>query len=192
MLVALLGFSTAVLIPFLFAACTIAGALTVVYALAHVVAMATYVTNLVVLIGLALAIDYSLLVVHRYRAELAHDDSRDDAIVRTMETAGRAVAFSGLAVAIGLGALLFVPVPFIRSLGAGGLLVPMVSLAGVVTLQPVLLAHLGRRRTGSRLARAAGGWERFARTVIQAPLGIPERRVSSCFSLLLRPPRPST
>ena len=64
-LVALLGLSAAVLIPFLFAACTIAGALTLVYLLAHVVSMATYVTNLVVLIGLALAIDYSLLVVYR-------------------------------------------------------------------------------------------------------------------------------
>ena len=87
--------------------------------------------------------------MHRYRAELARGGSRDDAVVRTMETAGRAVAFSGLAVAIGLGALLFVPVPFIRSLGFGGLLVPLVSLAGVATLQPVLLARLGRPRTGS-------------------------------------------
>ena len=147
-LVALLGFSAAVLIPFLFAAGTIAGSLAIVYALAHVTAMATYVTNLVVLIGLALAIDYSLLVVHRYRAELALGGSRDDAVVRTMETAGRAVAFSGLAVAIGLGALLFVPVPFIRSLGFGGLLVPLVSLAGVTTLQPVLLARLGRPASG--------------------------------------------
>ena len=168
-LVALLGFSAAVLIPFLFAACTIAGALTVVYALAHATAMATYVTNLVVLIGLALAIDYSLLIVHRYRAELARAGSREDAVVRTMETAGRAVAFSGLAVAIGLGALLFVPVPFIRSLGVGGLLVPLVSLAGVATLQPVLLARLGRPGSGSRRTTATGGWERFARTVVRRP-----------------------
>ena len=118
-------------------------------------------TNLVVLIGLGLAIDYSLLVVYRYRAELREGGSREDAVVRTMATAGRAVAFSGLAVAIGLGALLFVPVPFIRSLGVGGLLVPLVSLAGVATLQPVLLARLGRAgaptRGAIRRRRAGSG-----------------------------------
>jgi RND superfamily putative drug exporter len=167
-LVALLGFSAAVLIPFLFAAGTIAGSLAMVYALAHVTSMSSYVTNLVVLIGLALAIDYSLLVVHRYRSELGLGGSRDDAIVRTMETAGRAVAFSGLAVAIGLGALLFVPVPFIRSLGFGGLLVPLVSLAGVTTLQPVLLARLGRPARGSGRT-STRGWERYSRTLTRRP-----------------------
>jgi len=168
-LVALLGISAAVLIPFLFAAGTIAGALTLVYALAHVISMATYVTNLVVLIGLGLAIDYSLLVVYRYRAELREGGSREDAVVRTMATAGRAVAFSGLAVAIGLGALLFVPVPFIRSLGAGGLLVPLVSLVGVATLQPVLLARLGRAGKPTRAPSGEGAWQRLARTVTGRP-----------------------
>ncbi len=168
-LVVLFGLSTAILIPFLFAAATIAGALTAVYVLAHFTSIAIYVTNLVVLIGLALAIDYSLLVVYRYRAELARGSTNDGAIVRTMETAGRTVRFSGLAVAIGLGALLFVPVPFIRSLGVGGLLVPLVSLAAVVTLQPVLLSRLGRE--SSRSGRTAPGrrWERLARTVVRRP-----------------------
>jgi len=164
-LVVLLGLSAAVLIPFLFAACTIAGALTIVYALARVTEMATYVTNLVVLVGLALAIDYSLLVVHRYREELARGGSREDAVARTMATAGRAVAFSGLAVAIGLGALLFVPVPFIRSLGVGGLTVPLVSLAGMATLQPVLLAHLG----GAAVRPHSDGWWRLAAAVTRRP-----------------------
>ena len=68
-----------------------------------------------------------------------------DAIVRTMSTAGRAVVFSGLAVATGLALLLFVPVPFIRSMGVAGLLVPLVSIAGALTLQPVLLSLVGRR-----------------------------------------------
>jgi len=168
-LIVLLGFSAAILIPFLFAAGTIAGALAAVYALAHVMAMATYVTNLVVLIGLGLAIDYSLLVVHRYRRELARSGSNEDAVVRTMATAGRAVAFSGLAVAIGLSALLFVPVPFIRSLGVGGLLVPLVSLAGVVTLQPVLLAALGRSGMTTNAPAAVGAWQGLARIVTARP-----------------------
>ena len=169
-LVLLLGLTTAVLIPPLFAACTITGALAAVYMLAHAIDMATYVTNLVVLIGLALAIDYSLLVVQRYRLELERGSHPDDAIVRTMATAGRAVVFSGLAVATGLGALLLVPVPFIRSLGVGGLLVPLVSIAGAVTLQPVLLERLGgsqRRVPGGE--RAERGWRRLAAAVTGRP-----------------------
>ena len=73
---------------------------------------ATYVTNLVQLIGLAIAIDYSLLVVYRFREELARPVAQvDDAVVRTMATAGRAVVFSGVTVAIGLSLLLFMPLP---------------------------------------------------------------------------------
>jgi RND superfamily putative drug exporter len=168
-LLALLGFTTAVLIPFAFAACTIAATLALVYALAHAISMGTYVTNLVVLIGLGLAIDYSLLIVYRYRLELETASSREDAVVRAMATAGRAVAFSGIAVAIGLSALLLVPVPFNRSLGVGGLLVPLVSLAGVATLQPVLLAHLGRR--GAKAPASGGGsrWAALARAVTRRP-----------------------
>ena len=69
-LVAVFGLSLAVAIPFVFAACTIAGTLAVVWALAHVLPVVSYVTNLVELIGLALAIDYSLLIVHRFREEV--------------------------------------------------------------------------------------------------------------------------
>ncbi len=169
-LVALLGLTTAVLIPLLFAAGTIAGALATVYAIAHVLPMATYVTNLVVLVGLALAIDYSLLVVHRHREELTHGGTVQAATARTMATAGRTVAFSGLAVAIGLTALLFVPVPFIRSLGVAGLVVPLVSLVGMMTLQPVLLARLAHARTtAARTPAGPGSWHRLASTVTRRP-----------------------
>ncbi|MGZ8687066.1 MAG: MMPL family transporter [Gaiellaceae bacterium] len=165
-LVAVFGLSVAVLIPFSFAACTITGALAAVYGIAHLLPMVTYVTNLVVLIGLALAIDYSLLVVHRYRDELARGRRSDDAIVCTMATAGRAVAFSGLAVAVGLGALLLVPVPFIRSIGIAGLLVPLISIAGMLTLQPVLLSLLGRP-TATRGGDAL--WSRLAASILRRP-----------------------
>ena len=100
MLVAVLGLSLAVAIPFLFAACTIMGTLAVVYAVAHGLDMVSYVTNLVELIGLGLAIDYSLLIVHRFREEVARGSETEAAIVRTMETAGRAVIFSGTAVEV--------------------------------------------------------------------------------------------
>ena len=139
------GLSLAVAIPFVFAACTIGGTLVVVWALAHSLSMVAYVTNLVELIGLALAIDYSLLIVHRFREELGRGLAVPDAVARTMATAGRSVVFSGLAVAAGLAVLLFMPVPFIRSMGVGGLLIPLVSIAAALTLQPVLLSLLGRR-----------------------------------------------
>ena len=171
-LLVVLGFSLAVAIPFLFAACTITGTLAAVYLIAHLVPVVSYVTNLVELIGLGLAIDYSLLIVYRFREELSRGDSCDEAVVRTMDTAGRAVVFSGLAVAIGLAALLFVPVPFIRSMGIGGVLVPLASIAAALTLQPALLSLFGRRvgRRRERPVDVSGGfWARHSRAVMSRP-----------------------
>src|SRR5919197_3653831 len=172
------GLSASVTIPLLFAACTIMGTLGAVYLFAHWITMATYVTNLVQLLGLGIAIDYSLLIVYRFREELHHTDSRDEAIVRTMATAGRAVVFSGATVAIGLALLLFMPSPFMRSMGLGGFLIPLVSIAAAVTLQPALLSLYGRRGTkrvrvwrfgeeGSR----RGFWERLSAATMRRPLG---------------------
>src|SRR3954469_15815659 len=146
-LLAVFGLSLAATIPFLFAAATITGTLGIVFVIAHHLTMATYVTNLVQLIGLGIAIDYSLLIVYRFREELERGGSKDEAIVRTMETAGRAVMFSGATVAIGLALLLFMPLPFIRSMGVGGFLIPLVSLVAAATLQPALLSVYGRRGT---------------------------------------------
>ena len=166
-LVAVFGLSLAVVLPLLFAACTITATLGIVYAVAHSTTMTTYVTSFVVLIGLGLAIDYSLLVVHRFREEVSERGSAEDAVVAAMTTAGRAVVSSGIAVAIGLGVLLLVPVPFIRSLGFAGFLVPLTSIVAALTLQPALLSVLGERavrRVGPR-RRDVGGtpgfWPRF-------------------------------
>src|ERR1019366_1198321 len=96
------------------AASTTTAALAIIFALAHGVLMVLYVPNLVELIGLGLAVDYSLLIVHRFRQESANPDCPlDEAIVATMMTAGRTVVQSGVAVAIGLSALLLIPVPFV-------------------------------------------------------------------------------
>ncbi|HEY3542571.1 MAG TPA: MMPL family transporter [Gaiellaceae bacterium] len=168
-LLAVLGLSFAVVVPFVFAGCTIFGTLGIVWLLAHELTMVSYVTNLVELVGLGLAIDYSLLVVSRFREELAAGDAVEDAVVRTMATAGRAVVFSGATVAVGLALLLFVPVPFIRSLGIGGFLVPLVSLAAAVTLQPALLAALGRRALGRGLRADGTFWSRLAAAIMRRP-----------------------
>ncbi len=170
------GLSWSVTIPLLFAACTIEGTLGLVYLFAHHLTMATYVTNLVQLIGLGIAIDYSLLMVYRFREELARGGSKDDAVVRTMATAGRAVVFSGATVAIGLALLLFMPSPFMRSMGIGGFLIPLVSILAAMTLQPALLSLYGRR--GTRRVRIwrfgeegprRGFWERLSAAIMRRP-----------------------
>jgi RND superfamily putative drug exporter len=131
------------------------------------------------LIGLGLAVDYSLLVVHRFREELEDPAVPvGDAIVATMATAGRTVLLSGIAVAIGLSVLLIIPVPFVRSLGFAGLVVPLVSIAAALTLQPSLLSLLGRPGMRSvpfsqlrtlRIARW-GLWSRLAAVVVRSPV----------------------
>jgi RND superfamily putative drug exporter len=203
-LLAVFGLSLAATIPFLFAAATITGTLGIVYIVAHHLTMATYVTNLVQLIGLGIAIDYSLLIVYRFREELARGGSKDDAIERTMATAGRAVLFSGATVAIGLALLLFMPLPFIRSMGVGGFLIPLVSIAAAATLQPALLSVYGRR--GTKRAHAAdwlrrkgvplphfagrdvehGFWARIARWIMQRPVAF--FAIGACALLLAAVP----
>jgi uncharacterized membrane protein YdfJ with MMPL/SSD domain len=167
-LLLLFGWSTAVLVPFAFAACSIAASLGALYLVAREVSMVAYVRNLVELVGLGLAVDYSLIVVHRFREEVAAGSSRDDAIARATETAGRAVAFSGGAVAVGLGLLLLVPVPFIRSLGIAGLLVPLASVVAALTLQPALISLLGR--SAARPRREGVFWGNVARRIVRRPV----------------------
>src|SRR5436190_7541981 len=123
---------------------------------------------LIALVGLGVAIDYSLLVVSRWREERAHGHEGDEAVQRAMETAGRAVVFSGITVAIGLLALIALPLPFLRSMGYGGMLIPLVSTLVAITLLPVILAKAGakldwpHRRTDDKASRA---WTRWAQAV---------------------------
>ena len=100
---------------------------------------------LIALVGLGVAIDYSLLVVTRWREERAHGRDNHDAVVVAMQTAGHAVVASAGTVAISLFALLVIPVPLLRSMGVGGMLIPLVSTAVVLTLLPALLGGIGPR-----------------------------------------------
>jgi RND superfamily putative drug exporter len=135
------------------------------YGLTKIATISPIVQFLIALLGLGVAIDYSLLVVTRWREERSHGRSGDEAVQRAMETAGRAVVFSGITVAIGLLAMIALPLPFLRSMGYGGMLIPLVSTLAAITLLPVLLAKLGarldwpHRRTDDRASRA---WTRWA------------------------------
>ncbi len=181
LLIVVLGFSAAVITPLIIAACTSMAALAIVYVVAHEMLIALYVPNLVLFIGLGLAVDYSLLIVHRFKEELgANNRGVDDAIVRTMSTAGRTVLFSGLAVAIGLSVMLVIPVPFVRSLGIAGCLVPLIAIVLTLTLQPTLLSLLGRRgihglslrRFGTARDLEHGLWSRIAQIITRRPVAV--------------------
>ena len=184
LLVLLFMFGTlgAVIVPLIFAGATLPTTLGLVWVVAHFGDTAQYVTNIVTLIGLGIAIDYSMLVVFRFREELSTGKDVQDALETTMSTAGRATLFSGLTVAIGLAALLAMPLPFMRSMGAGGVLIPLVSMAASVTLLPALLSLLGhrinrlrvipRRVLERRVSGEAGPWSNLARIIMRRPVAI--------------------
>ena len=130
-------------VPIIIAVVAIMTSFLLILGLTYVTDVSFIVQFLVGLIGLGVAIDYSLLIVTRWREERARGLSNDDAIATAMEKAGRAVIFSGTTVGIGLLALVVLPVPFLRSVGYGGLLIPMVSVIVSVTLLPVILHSVG-------------------------------------------------
>ncbi|MGH2411786.1 MAG: MMPL family transporter, partial [Chloroflexota bacterium] len=133
------------LIPLLMAVFAIPTTFLLVLGLTKITSVIFIVQFLVALIGLGVAIDYSLLIVLRWREERGKGLANAAAVQRAMETAGRAVAFSGTTVAIGLLALIVLPVPFLRSMGYGGMLIPLVTGAVALTLLPVILATVGPR-----------------------------------------------
>ena len=152
LVILLLVFGTgSALLPFLFAAATIPPALGIAWGAAHLLELSDYLLNMVLMIGLGIAIDYSLLVVNRYRDERRHGRSHADAVMETMLHAGRTILFSGLAVSVGLALMLLLPVPFLRGFGVGGLVIPLVSIVCALTLLPVLLMTFGERLEGLRL-----------------------------------------
>jgi RND superfamily putative drug exporter len=155
-------------VPLVMAIVSILTTFLLLLGLTELTSVSPIVQFLVALIGLGVAIDYSLIVVSRWREERAHGRSGDEAVQHAMQTAGRAVLFSGITVAIGLFALIALPLPFLRSMGYGGMLIPLVSTLVAITLLPVVLAKLGarldwpHRRTDDKASRA---WTRWATAV---------------------------
>ena len=155
-------------VPLVMAVASIMTTFLLLLGLTELTTVSPIVQFLIALLGLGVAIDYSLIVVSRWREERTHGRSGDEAVQKAMETAGRAVVFSGITVAIGLLALIALPLPFLRSMGYGGMLIPLVSTLAAITLLPVVLAKLGHRldwphrRTDDKASRA---WTRWAQAV---------------------------
>lgn len=175
------GTLPAVGLPLAMAAASILTTFLCVYVLTYVTDVSIIVQFLVALVGLGVSIDYALLMVFRFREELAHGESTEDAIVETMTHAGRSVIVSGTTVAIGLLSMVILPLPFIRSIGLGGMLIPLVAVTACITLLPALMSMLGPRINRVRVmpnrfvnppSEEAGFWARWARLVTRRPLPI--------------------
>jgi putative drug exporter of the RND superfamily len=158
------------IVPIIMAIVSILTTFLVVWGLTTVTEISPIVQFLIALIGLGVSIDYALIVVVRWREERAHGVSGDAAIERAMQTAGRAVVFSGTTVAIGLLALVALPLPFLRSVGYGGMLIPLVSVIVALTLLPVVLSKVGSRLDWPHVRsddKASRSWTRWAELVVR-------------------------
>jgi RND superfamily putative drug exporter len=182
LLVLIFGGLVAASLPLAVGALAILGSFLVLRLISLVTDVSIFAVNIVTMLGLGLAIDYALFIVSRFREERRLPGATtESALVRTMATAGRTVAFSGVTVAIALASLTFFPQVFLRSMGYGGMAAVLVAMVGALTVLPALLAMLGhrvdalrvpvprlRRRAGD--SRNDGPWARLAHSVMRRPL----------------------
>ena len=175
------GTLPAIAMPLVVAIASILNTFSLVWALTYVTDVSIIVQFLIALVGLGVSIDYALLMVFRFRDELREGEDVETALVETMTHAGRSVIVSGSTVAVGLLSLIILPLPFIRSIGIGGMLIPAVSVLAAVTLLPAMLAVLGERINSVRVLPKRfvdrghpedGPWGRWARLVNRRPLPI--------------------
>ncbi|MFL5981593.1 MAG: MMPL family transporter [Gaiellaceae bacterium] len=172
------GTVPAVAMPLAIALAGILNTFTLVWALTYLTDVSIVVQFLIALVGLGVAIDYALLMIFRFREELAQGEDVETALVETMTHAGRSVIVSGSTVAVGLLSMVLLPLPFIRSIGIGGMLIPAVSVLVSITLLPALLSFLGPRINSLRVMPkrfvavndpGQGWWARWARLVVRRP-----------------------
>jgi len=160
------------ILPILMAIPAICVTFLCVHALTYVTSISYFIEYMIVLLSLGISIDFSLIVVVRWREERVNGLGNDEAIVAALHSAGRAVTLSGVTAAVGLLSLVTLPVPFLRSVGYGGMLIPFVAVCVAVTLLPVCLSWAGPSLDRFSLwPRAAttysGAWERWARFVLR-------------------------
>src|SRR3989442_10905357 len=175
------GTLPAVLMPIVIAIASILNTFSLVWVLTYITDVSVIVQFLIALVGLGVAIDYALLIIFRFRDELREGEGVETAPVETMTHAGRSVIVSGSTVAVGLLSMVILPLPFIRSIGIGGMLIPAVSVIAAITLLPALLSVLGTRIHSARVLPKRlvdrghpedGWWGRWAALVMRRPLPV--------------------
>jgi trehalose monomycolate/heme transporter len=178
LLVIIFGSLAAASLPLAIGGIGIIGSFTALRLLTLATPVSIYSINITTILGLGLAIDYGLFIVGRFREELHRQPTVEDAVARTVATAGRTVAVSGVTVAVALASLLIFPEVFLRSMGYGGVATVLVDMLAALTVLPALLAVLGPRVNALRVRKsvrsavpqdASGGWYRLARTVMRRP-----------------------
>jgi RND superfamily putative drug exporter len=178
LLVFVFGGLVASAMPLLVGVSAILGSLLVIYLLTLFTGVSVFALNLVTGLGLGLGIDYSLLVVNRFREELHSGKSVDEAIKKTVATAGKTVFYSGLTVVITLAALMLFPLMFLKSFGYAGVTVVIMAVLGALVALPALLAILGKRidkavvRKGALKPKEDGRWAQTARFVMRKPVSV--------------------
>src|SRR5262245_49984526 len=179
LMLVIFGSLAAASLPLAIGGIGILGSFAALRLLTFVTAVSIYSINITTILGLGLAIDYGLFLVSRFREELHRQPSVEDAVARTVATAGRTVAVSGVTVALALAGLMLFPETFLRSMGYGGVATVLVDMLAALTLLPALLAVLGPRVNALRVRRSvrrapaagdSGAWYRIARSVMRRPV----------------------
>jgi RND superfamily putative drug exporter len=178
LLVFVFGGLVASAMPLLVGVSAILGSFLIIYLLTLFTGVSVFALNLITGLGLGLGIDYSLLMVNRFREELHAGKSIDEAVKRTVATAGKTVFYSGLTIVITLAALMLFPLMFLKSFGYAGVTVVIMAVLGSLVALPALLAILGKRidkavvRKAALTPREDGGWARTARFVMAKPISV--------------------
>jgi RND superfamily putative drug exporter len=164
--------------PLLVGVSAILGSFLVMYLLTLFTGVSIFALNLITGLGLGLGIDYSLLIVNRFREELHAGKSVDEAIKRTVSTAGKTVFYSGLTIVITLASLMLFPLMFLKSFGYAGVTVVIMAVLGSLVALPALLAILGKNIDKAVIRKSAitpkedGRWAQTARFVMRRPLAV--------------------
>jgi trehalose monomycolate/heme transporter len=178
LLMVIFGSLAAASLPVAIGGVAILGSFTVLRLLTMATTVSIYSVNITTILGLGLGIDYGLFMVTRFREELHRQPTVEQAVARTVATAGRTVAVSGVTVAVALTSLMLFPEDFLRSMGYGGVATVAVDMLAALTVLPVLLAVLGYRVNALRVRRSvqrpvrgetSGGWYRLAHSVMRRP-----------------------
>jgi trehalose monomycolate/heme transporter len=173
------GSLAAASLPLAIGGVAILGSFTALRLLTLATPVSIYSINITTILGLGLAIDYGLFMVSRFREELHRQPTVQDAVARTVATAGRTVAVSGITVALALASLMLFPETFLRSMGYGGVATVLVDMIAALTILPALLAVLGPRVNALRIRRTVrrppaaegqGAWYRLASSVMRRPV----------------------
>ena len=179
LLLLIFGSLTAAGLPLAIGAVGILGSFTALRVLTLFTPVSIFSANITTIMGLGLAIDYGLFMVSRFREELHRQESVEDAVARTVATAGRTVMFSGLTVAIAMSSLTLFPELFLRSMGYGGILTVLVDMLAALTVMPALLSLLGPKVNSLRIRPAvtkapvaveSGRWYKVAKGVMRRPV----------------------